>query len=86
MSNDVSKIKVDLNKITRREFRTYINKLDDNGRMPDEAQAEFVVKVVTAWPYDNPITEDGYLDLPLGDALTVDKAINKAITDTTGKN
>jgi len=72
-------IKIDLNKITRREFRAFTAALTEakNGIATDELTADIVAKVITDWPYGD-VTADAYLDMPLEQSLEVDQALSDA--------
>ena len=86
---EVPKIEIDLNRITRREFRGYINTLLAANENTDEADlltGELIEKVVTSWPFDNPITQDGYMDLGLQDSKSVDEALKAALGFVAEKN
>lgn len=78
---DLNGITLDLNRITRREFRRFLTDLSEaDGEARDELTGQMVEKVVTTWPYNAPITQDGYLDLPLADSLAVDRALTEAMS------
>lgn len=76
----MAEIKIDLNRITRREFRAFTAALSEasTGIATDELTGDIVEKVVTAWPYDVPISAEAYLDLPLQASLEVDRALSDA--------
>ena len=83
------KIEIDLNRITRREFRGYINTLLAANENTDEADlltGELIEKLVISWPFDNPITQDGYMDLGLQDSKSVDEALKTALGFVAEKN
>ena len=83
---DSSKIVVDLNKITRREFRAYLDKAKAEDTIPDDVQASFIEQVVTAWPYAAAVSGEAWLDLPLTAAVAVEIAIETAISDMRKKS
>lgn len=94
IEGEMSEIKIDLNKITKREmsaWRQGRRELRDreDGVEPDELDKfdfeHLYVKVITAWPYGEEITFDAYLDLPYGQAVAVDQAVGDAITDLVEK-
>jgi len=77
-----SQIVVDLNQITRRQFREFRQALGMAGEdteAREAALAEFYVQVITSWPYGDAITTEVYFDLGLLDAREVDEAVNNAI-------
>ena len=85
----VPKIEIDLNRITRREFRGYVNALLAVDELTDGADlltGELIEKVIISWPYDNPITQDGYMDLGLQDSKSVDEALKDALGFVAEKN
>ena len=76
-----SQIVVDLNKITRRQFREFrqeLEKAGDDTEAREIALADFYVKVIDTWPYGE-ISTDAYFNLGLLDAREVDEAVNNAI-------
>jgi hypothetical protein len=85
----VPKIEIDLNRVTRREFRGYINSLLAVDELTDEADlltGEIISKVIISWPYEQPITQDGYMDLGLQDSKDVDVALKEALGFVAEKN
>ena len=82
-------IEIDLNRITRRQFRAYVNSLmaaDDLTEDADLLTGDLVSQVVISWPYEQPITQDGYLDLGLQDSKDVDIALKDALGFVAEKN
>jgi len=88
---DIDGFKIDLNRLTRREFHGYISRIraaqsDGDMLMADEISGEFLERVVIEWPFQaEEITKLAYLDLPMHDAARVDNAIEKAIDTLTKK-
>jgi hypothetical protein len=74
MSN---KIVFDLNRISRAEFAALTPQ--ENGRLSDEDTATLVATVVTSWPYDEEISEEGFFDLPLIESRVVEDKLTEAI-------
>ena len=75
-------IEIDLNRITRRDFRQFTDSMKDaEGLEQDKLTGEMIEKVVTKWPFDKEITADNYLDLPLGDSQIVDRALTNAFSE-----
>jgi hypothetical protein len=74
-------IKVDLNQITRREFRKFLADLDSakDGFERDDLTGALIEKVVVSWPFDEEITKDGYLSLGLADSNRVDALLTDAL-------
>lgn len=73
-------ITIDANRISRRKFVDLTSAIQrasdaDDATLRDELTGEIVEKIVTYWPFENPITQDGYLDLGLMDSRRVDNAI-----------
>lgn len=73
---------VDLNRITRREFRQFRNELkeipgDDIDRR-EEITAGFYAKVISEWPH-GPVSAERYLELGLKDAAEVDRVVGEAM-------
>jgi hypothetical protein len=71
---------IDLNRITKRQFRDYLagREQADNKDLYD---AEYLyVHVIVKWPFDMPISLESYQDLGLMDALKVDNAVSEALT------
>ena len=83
-------ITVDLNRVTRREFRQFRDRLskikEDDIDAREEIVSGFYAQVIVEWPYDVEITPDNYLSLGLIDANAVDQAVQSAITAMTEKN
>jgi len=80
---DNNQIKIDLNQITRREFHEFLKRIQEAkaGGDPleaDRVSGELIERVCISWPFDNPISADGYLDLPMADSLKVDRAFEEA--------
>ena len=79
---NINGITIDLNRITRREFRQWTKRLNqtEDGEERDELTAELAQKIVVRWPYGD-VVADVYMDLGLGDSQTVDAAILSAMND-----
>lgn len=73
------KIVFDLNRISRAEFAALTPQ--ENGRLSDEDTASLVATVVTSWPYDAEISEDGFFDLPLVESRVVEDRLTQAINE-----
>ena len=89
MSNKKPVIDIDLNRITRRQFRGYVNALLAVDETTDEADlltGEIIERVVISWPYEQPISQDGYMDLGLQDSKNVDEALRDALGFVAEKN
>lgn len=78
-------VKVDLNRITRKEFSEIVEKYQV-GEMKDEDTARLVEKVVIEWDYDQPITADGFGELGLLDSREVEQAVIDALDELSKKN
>lgn len=77
-------IEIDLNRISRREFVRLTNAIREallGGDTPtrDELTGEMAALIVNKWPYEQPVSQDGYLSLGLLDSKTVDDALNEAM-------
>ena len=72
-------ILIDGNRISRREYTAIVAAIQASNDIQrnDELTGELVEKLVVAWPFEQPITKDGYLNLPLPDSLRVDQAITE---------
>jgi hypothetical protein len=83
---NINGITIDLNRITRREFRQWTKKLDatEDNEERDELTASLAAKVITRWPFGD-ITADTYLDLGMADSQTVDAALTEALTSVAKK-
>lgn len=73
-------ITIDANRISRRKFVELTSAIgqaadSDNANLRDELTGELVEKIVTYWPFEAPISRDGYLDLGLLDSRQVDNAV-----------
>jgi hypothetical protein len=70
---------IDLNRITKREFRDYLAGRDE-AKDKDLYDAEkLYVKVIMAWPFPQKINVEGYLNLGLTDAVKVDHAVSDVL-------
>lgn len=70
---------IDLNRISKRDFRAYLVGRDQ-AEDKDLWDAEMLYeKVIISWPYDEPVTVEGYQNLGLTDALAVDNAVSEAL-------
>ena len=82
-------ILVDLNRVTRREFREFRAKLakikEEDIDARESIVADFYVKVISEWPYTDEITADNYLSLGLLDSQRVDEAVTEAVNALTEK-
>lgn len=86
---DNGRIVIDLNRITRREFREFIARLIDSDEKTEEADlltGELAEKVIISWNYEQPITQDGYMSLGLKDSQDVDKALRTELGLIAEKN
>lgn len=85
-----SKIIVDLNRVTRTEFRQFRKDLAgiEDGDMDarEIVVSAFYAKVVASWPFEAELTPESYLALGLLDASKVDQAVNEAVTAISEKN
>ena len=82
----MSEIKIDLNRVTRREFREYLVRVKEaDGIKADELTGALIEKIVISWPYDQPITQEGYLNLGLRDSQEVDEFISGAMSNISEK-
>jgi hypothetical protein len=72
-------ILLDPARITRREYVRIIAAIQasDDLQLNDELTGELVAKMVAHWPFDKPVTKDGYLDLNLLESRRVDNALLK---------
>ena len=84
----MAEIKVNLNRITRAQFFDFIARLqntkDTNGAA--NATGELVELVIEDWPYEQPITPEGYNALGMLDAIEVDNALTDAMGELASKN
>lgn len=82
------KIVVDLNRITRREYRQFLDRLreEEGGLEKDILTGDLIEKVVVSWPFSQPISADGYMSLGLGDSQKVDQELTEALTAMSEKN
>jgi hypothetical protein len=71
---------IDLNRITKREFRAYLNGRDQAEDKDIYDAENLYVKVIMVWPFPQKISVEGYQDLGLMDALRVDDAVSEAMT------
>lgn len=72
-------IEVDLNRISRGDYAAWLSgreSAEDRGLWDAE---HLIAKVVQSWPFERPISLDGYLSLGLLDAQEVDDAVNAAV-------
>ena len=74
----VSGIKIDLNLITRGEFKSILSNFDGD-ILDDDDIGALVEKVVIEWPFDVPITAAGLDGLGLIDSRDVTDAIVEAL-------
>lgn len=75
----MSKFVIDLNRITKREFRDYLVGREQ-AKDKDLYDAEHLyVKVIMTWPFSQKISVEGYQDLGLLDALKVDDAVSEVM-------
>ena len=82
-------ITIDLNRVTRAQFREFMARLIDpelNAEEKDRVTAELGEIVIVEWPYDKPITADGIMSLGLVDNKHVDEALTAAILELNSKN
>lgn len=83
--SDNHNITLDLNKISRRQFREFVNSIQDaeSGEERDRLTGELLAKVVVTWPYDVPPAE--YYDLGVLDAQHVDDVLTDAFNIGNGQ-
>lgn len=79
-SQTIDGITIDLNRISVRQFANLTAEMeaaaeDVNKRI--ELSGKLVSMIVTAWPFSQPITPDGYQDLGLLDSALVDGVIQQ---------
>lgn len=76
----INGITIDLNKITRREFRQWTKKLEatEDVEEKDELTGNLAAKIIISWPYGD-VSADAYMDLGMSDSQTVDKALTEAL-------
>jgi hypothetical protein len=81
-------ITIDMNNITRKQFADFMRRLGADGTTEEKARitGELVEAVVEDWPYEQPMTADGYESLGLIDAMAVDEALSDAIMELSSKN
>ena len=77
---DFNGIKIDLNRTTRRNWITRLNDIlkEEDLLKAGEMTGVLVETVVVEWPFDVPISKDGFLDLPFGDSRLVESALQEA--------
>ena len=78
-------IEIDLNRISRAWYRDWTERLKTEEGDKDELSAEIVAKVVVRWPYEQPVSEDGYKNLGLADSIAVDRALSDALESISKK-
>ena len=72
-------IVINLNRINKADFRKWL-KGRDKAADRDLWDAEHLyTKVITAWPWHQPISREGYDALGTLDALAVDEAVSAAL-------
>jgi hypothetical protein len=83
MAQEIDGFTIDMNRISRREFRAFMARLEAASDKPEERDilsGDLVEMVVTVWPFDGiPITREGYLDLGLEDGKRCDDAVTQAM-------
>lgn len=77
-------IKIDLNLITRGEFKSILSNFEGDILNDDDIGA-LVEKVVVEWPYDAPISSAGLDGLGLIDSRDVTDAIAEALAQLNKK-
>ena len=79
---NINGIIIDLNRISRREFRNWTKRLNgtEDGEEKDALTGELVQSIVTRWPFGD-VSSDAYMDLGLGDSQMVDAAILSAMNE-----
>ena len=82
----INNIVIDLNRITRREFRQWTKQLEatEEGELRDELTGKIAEKVIVSWPYGD-ISADNYLDLGMADSQMVDVALTEAFSGLSQK-
>ncbi len=82
MAQTIDGFTIDLNRITRREFRDFLARVETAGKSleGDVLTGDFMERVVIAWPFETlPITRDSYLGMGLEDSVRVDNALARAM-------
>lgn len=70
---------IDLNGISRADFRAWFQGRE-KAQSPDAYDAEHLYpKIIVSWPWDEPITPEGYDRLGNLDAMRVDREVSAAL-------
>lgn len=77
-------IGIDLNRITRGEFGALMAK--PGARLSLEDTATIVARVVTEWPFEQKISEEGFKALGLVDSREVEDVVTGALDELAKKN
>lgn len=79
-SQTIDGVTIDLNRISVRQFANLTAEMEaaaENVNKRIELSGKLVAMIVTAWPFEQPITPDGYQDLGLLDSALVDGVIQQ---------
>lgn len=76
---------INLNGLTRKDYIAW-----RLGRAAAEDKDTFdaehlLAKVIIEWPYEQPVSLEGYLSLGFADSLIVDNMVSEAVDNLTGK-
>ncbi len=88
MAQTIDGFTIDLNKITRREFREFTERVAAAGKSleGDVLTGDFIERTVIAWPFDSlPITRDSYLSMGVEESMRVDRAVTQALENLSQK-
>lgn len=85
MMSENNGFEYDLNRISKREWREWLRGRDAVEDKDTWDAEHLYAKVIIAWPYDAPISAEGYESLGVLDALEVDEIIGQAIVDVSKK-
>jgi hypothetical protein len=72
---------IDINRVSRIEFNAFmrlVNSETDEAKL-DQATGEFAEKVITAWPFEQEITQANYVKMGVIDMQRVDDALLQAV-------
>lgn len=78
---EISGIIFDLNRITRRDYTAFTMEFSQVETLVerDEKTGELAEKIIVSWPFDQPVSKEGYLNLGLADSTVIDRAIKEAM-------
>jgi hypothetical protein len=79
------RIEIDLNRLTRGEFAEIMGNTP-GVRLSLDDTATLVARVVTDWPFEPEISEDGFRALGLVDSREVEDVVTAALKDLAKKN